>query len=174
MRGIGVVNLVHTDGEDYYPIDFPVFAPRSDGKTKNDHFREMLINAVANKRVRAKRVLFDSWYASMDNLKLVVRLGLVFVTTLKSNRLVSLSKESGYVHLAAFEWNEQTEKHGMVVKLKAMPFKVRLFKIALPEGGIEWVITNGDRLEIVPPTRPHTPFNKRMWCVGKSSSCTES
>lgn len=145
VRGIGVVNLVHTDGEDYYPIDFRIFAPRSDGKTKNDHFREMLINAVANKGLRARRVLFDSWYASMDNLKLVVRLGLVFVTTLKSNRLVSLSKEEGYVHLEALEWSEETEKHGMIVKLKALPYKVRLFKIALPEGGIEWVITNGDR-----------------------------
>ncbi len=60
----------------------------------------MLIAAVSNKGVKAKRVLFDSWYASVSNLKLVIRLGLVFVTTLKSNRLVSLSKEGGYIHLA--------------------------------------------------------------------------
>ncbi len=145
VRGIGVVNLVHTDGRDYYPVDFRIFAPRQDGKTKNDHFREMLINAVTNKGVKAKRVLFDSWYASMDNLKLVVRLGLIFVTTLKSNRLVSLSKEGGYVHLDTLEWSEEQLKHGMVVKLKALPIKVRLFKVALPDGGIEWVITNGDR-----------------------------
>src|SRR5919202_1922042 len=57
VRGIGVVNLVHTDGVDYYPIDFRIFAPKQDGKTKNDHFREMIINAVANKRIQAKRVL---------------------------------------------------------------------------------------------------------------------
>jgi hypothetical protein len=145
VRGIGVVNLVHTDGQDYYPVDFRIFAPRQDGKTKNDHFRDMLINAVIGKGLRAKRVLFDSWYASVDNLKLVVRLGLVFVTTLKSNRLVSLSKEGGYVHLDTLEWSEEQLKHGMVVKLKELPFKVRLFKVALPEGGIEWVITNTDR-----------------------------
>lgn len=145
VRGIGVVNLIHTDGTDYYPIDFRIFAPRQDGKTKNDHFRDMLMGAVTNKRLRARRVLFDSWYASMDNLKLVVRLGLIFVTTLKSNRLVSLSKEEGYVHLDQLVWSEQALRHGMVVKLKALPFKVRLFKVALPEGGIEWVITNADR-----------------------------
>jgi hypothetical protein len=145
VRGIGVVNLIHTDGVDYYPIDFRIFAPRQDGKTKNDHFRDMLVNAVSNKRLCAKRVLFNSWYASVENLKLVVRLGLVFVTTLKSNRLVSLSKEGGYVHLDSLEWSEQTLRYGMVVKLKELPFKVRLFKVALPEGGIEWVITNGDR-----------------------------
>jgi hypothetical protein len=84
VRGIGVVNLVHTDGVngDYYPIDYRIFAPQADGKTKNDHFRDMLINAASNERICAKRVLFDSWYASVDNLKLVVRLGPVFVTTL--------------------------------------------------------------------------------------------
>ena len=145
VRGIGVVNLIHTDGIDYYPIDFRIFAPKQDGKTKNDHFREMLINVVANKRLKAKRVLFDSWYASVENLKLVVRVGLVFVTTLKSNRLVSLSKEEGYVHLDQLQWSEEHLTHGMLVKLKELPFKVRLFKVALPEGGIEWVVTNSDR-----------------------------
>lgn len=145
VRGIGVVNLIHTDGIDYYPLDFRIFAPIADGKTKNDHFREMLMGAVANKRLRAKRVLFDNWYASVDNLRLVVRLGLVFVTTLKSNRLISLSKEGGYVHLQALVWSEEELKHGMVVKLKELPFKVRLFKVAFPDGGIEWVITNVDR-----------------------------
>lgn len=151
VRGIGVVNLIHTDGSDYYPIDFRIFAPRQDGKTKNDHFREMIINAVANKRIKAKTVLFDNWYASVDNLKLMVRLGLVFVTTLKNNRLVSLSKEEGYVHLDQLVWSEEHMKHGMLVKLKELPFKVRLFKVVFPHEGIEraerieWIITNADR-----------------------------
>ena len=153
VRGIGVVNLVHTDGTDYYPIDFRIFAPKQDGKTKNDHFREMLINAVANKRLKARRVLFDNWYASVENLKLVVRLGLVFVTTLKNNRLVSLSKEGGYIHLQDLKWTEEQLQHGMLVKLKELPFKVRLFKVVFPDEGIEraeserveWVITNADR-----------------------------
>jgi len=39
VKDIGVVNLVHTDGEDYYPIDFRIYAKEMDGKTKNDHFR---------------------------------------------------------------------------------------------------------------------------------------
>ncbi len=170
VRGIGVVNLIHTDGVDYYPIDFRIFAPRADGKTKNDHFRDMLINAVANKRVRAKRVLFDSWYASVENLKLVVRLGLVFVTTLKSNRLVSLSKEEGYVHLDQLVWSEEQLKHGMLVKLKELPFKVRLFKVALPDGSIEgverveWVITNADRPDD-PTTHSVQQENEVRWQV---------
>ena len=80
-----MVNLVHTDGKEHYPIDYRIYAKEGDGKTKNDHFKEMLINAVADKQIKAKKVLFDSWYAAWDNLKLVNRLGLIFYTTLKNN-----------------------------------------------------------------------------------------
>lgn len=116
-------------------------------RVKNDHFADMLVNAVSNKRIQAKGVLFDSWYASVTNLKLVIRLGLVFVTTLKNNRLVSLSKEGGYIHLQLqqIEWSEAQLLSGIIVKLKEMPFKVRLFKVVATNGDIEWVITNGDR-----------------------------
>jgi SRSO17 transposase len=99
VRGMGVVNLVHTDGKKDYPIDYRIYAHEADGKTKNDHFREMLINAVANKQIKAKTVLFDSWYGAWQNLKLVNSLQLIFYTTLKNNRLVSPSIEEGYVHL---------------------------------------------------------------------------
>jgi hypothetical protein len=45
VRGIGVVNLVHSAGaeKDFYPIDYRIYAPDQDGKTKNDHFAEMVI-----------------------------------------------------------------------------------------------------------------------------------
>jgi len=61
VRGIGVVNLVHSDGDDFYPVDYRVYAPDTDGKTKNDHFREMLVRALSDKQIKARTVLFDSW-----------------------------------------------------------------------------------------------------------------
>ncbi len=142
VRGIGVVNLVHTDGTDYYPIDYRIYAPQADGKTKNEHFREMLVRAKADKAVLANTILFDSWYASVDNLKLIHRLGMVFVTTLKSNRMVALSKEEGYIHLEQLQWSTQQLERGQTVKLKEMPYKVQLFKLVAPNGDIEWAITN--------------------------------
>jgi hypothetical protein len=142
VRGIGVVNLVHSDGKDYYPIDYRIYDNSVDGKTKNDHFSEMLINAVSAKQILAKRVLFDSWYSSWQNLKLVNSLQLFFYTTLKSNRLVSLSKETGYVHLDSIEWTQQQLEHGILVKLKKVPFKVKLFKLVATNGSIDWLITN--------------------------------
>lgn len=142
VRGIGVVNLVHSDGNDYYPIDYRIYENSVDGKTKNDHFREMLINAVSAKQLIAKRVLFDNWYSSWQNLKLVNSLQLFFYTTLKNNRLVSLSKETGYVHLDSIEWTQQQLEHGILVKLKKVPFKVKLFKLVATNGSIDWLITN--------------------------------
>lgn len=142
VRGIGVVNLVHSDGEAFYPIDYRIYAPEADGKTKNDHFGDMVRSAKHDKRIQAQTILFDSWYASVENLKLIVRLGMVFVTTLKANRLVSLSKEEGYIHLQDLVWTDTTLQTGISVKLKEMPFKVQLFKIVAPNGDIEWMITN--------------------------------
>jgi len=107
--------------------------PETDGKTKNEHFREMLIRAKSDKRLKASTVLFDSWYASVENLKMIHRLGMVFISTLKSNRsnrLVSTSKEqhqaskeqnrgksgkgkaNGYVHLDTLGWSQDSLRHG--------------------------------------------------------------
>jgi len=144
IRGIGVVNLVHSSGAagDFYPLDYRIYAPETDGKTKNAHFREMLVHAVADKQIKARTVLFDTWYAAADNLKLIHRLGLSFFTTLKANRLVSLSKETGYVHLDQIEWTAERLERGVRVKLKEVPFPVQLFKLVATNGDIDWVITN--------------------------------
>ena len=143
-RGIGVVSLVHSAGKeaDFYPIDYRIYAPDVDGKTKNDHFSEMFLNALDQKHVQARTILFDGWYASAENLKLVHRRKRIFFTTLKSNRLVSLSKESTYIHLEDMEWTPDRLAHGVLVKLKEVPFRVRLFKLVAPDGDIDWVITN--------------------------------
>ena len=142
IRGIGVVNLVHSSGEDFFPIDYRVYAKESDGKTKNDHFREMLTAAVETKQLKAHTILFDTWYSSVENLKLVHRLGCIFYTTLKSNRRVSLSKEDGYIGLEEIDWTPERQHKGVLVRLQKVPFPLRLFKVVATNGDIDWVITN--------------------------------
>jgi len=144
IKGIGVVSLVHSAGKDadFYPIDYRVYAPEVEGKTKNDHFQEMFVNAVAQKQIQARMFLFDGWYASAENLKVIHPRKRTFFTTLKSNRLVSLSKEQGYIHLEEIEWTPDSLTYGIRVKLKEVPFHVRLFKLVAPNGDIDWVITN--------------------------------
>ena len=101
----------------------------------------MLLRAVGAKQIQAKTVLFDSWYGSWQNLKLVQRLGLTFYTTLKANRLVSLSQKMA-IFISSDRLERRTAWHGIIVKLKKVPFKVRLFKVVAPNGDIDWVITN--------------------------------
>jgi hypothetical protein len=142
VKGIGIVNLVHAHQGDYHPLDFRVYAPDADGKTKNEHFRDMVRQAFEYKGIKAQTILFDSWYAASENLKFIHKLDKVFVTTLKDNRLVSFSKEQGYIHLQQIEWTHEKLQHGVTVKLKEVPFKVQLFKVVATNGDIEWVITN--------------------------------
>src|SRR6266571_1863638 len=103
--GIDIVNLVHSSGDgDYYPIDYRIFPPDYEKATKNDHFLAMLKMAFEVRKIRAKYILFDSWYASVANLKYIHRQDRIFYTTIKSNRLVSITKEEGYIHLQDIDW----------------------------------------------------------------------
>jgi hypothetical protein len=171
VRGIGVINLVHTNGQahGFYPIDYRIYDPDGDGKSKNTHFREMLLRAISEKGLQARTILFDAWYASVDNLKLIQRLGRVFVTTLKSNRLVSLSKETGYVHLQEIDWTPDRLRDGVMVKLKELPFYVRLFKLVAPNGDIDWVITNRENDSSARP--PPMSCRPSVTSVGRSRRC---
>ncbi len=81
-------------------------------------------------------------YASVDNLKLVHRSGWTFSTTLKSNRMVSISKEQGYIHLEEIQWTDKNLQTDIMVKLKELPFLVKLFngaarRIAFTNGRID-------------------------------------
>ena len=144
VRGIGLVNLVHSSGEagDFLPLDYRIYAPDEDGKTKNDHFLDLFDRVVAAGKILARTILFDSWYAGSPNLKRIHRAGWTFFTTLKSNRLVSLTKESGYQGLDTLEPPPQGWSYGVEVRLKEVPFGVKLFKLVATNGDIEWVITN--------------------------------
>ncbi|RYY19050.1 MAG: transposase, partial [Cytophagaceae bacterium] len=91
----------------------------------------------------ARTVLFDSWYASSENLKVIHRAGWTFFTTLKSNRLVSLRKETGYQTLDTLEPPAQGWSRGVEMRVQQVPFALRLFKLVATDGSIEWgVITN--------------------------------
>lgn len=144
VRGIGLVNLVHSTGNDgdFWPIDYRIYHPETDGKTKNDHFQEMFTRLITHKNIKARTILFDSWYGSVDNLKLIHHSGWTFFTTLKSNRKVSIDRDIGYQNLDELIFDEQALVQGLVVKLQKLPFQVKLFKMVAKDGRIEWVVTN--------------------------------
>lgn len=87
VRGISLTSLIWTDGEARLPCDFRVYHKEQDGLTKNDHFRSML-GAAKRRGFRPKLVAFDSWFASLKNLKLLRQFRWHWLTQLKNNRLV--------------------------------------------------------------------------------------
>jgi putative transposase len=71
-----------SDGDRLYPTDYRVYDTVNDGKTKNDHLADLLAAAHA-RGFRPRAVLFDGWYASLENLKRVRDRGWTFVTRFK-------------------------------------------------------------------------------------------
>jgi putative transposase len=90
VSGINLITLLWTDGTRCVPVDYRVFDKDRDGKTKNDHFSEMLM-AAFERGFEPKLVCFDSWYGSIENLKLVRSLGWHFLTRLKANRQIRVA-----------------------------------------------------------------------------------
>ena len=139
VTGIGLVNLVHSSGEvgDFLLLEYRVYAPDADGQTKNDHLLAMFDQVVAEDKLLARKILFDSWYAGNTNLKRIHRAGWTFFTTLKSNRLVSLAKASGYQGLDTLEPPPRGGSQGVEVRLKEVPFGVKLSKLVATNGDME-------------------------------------
>jgi len=94
VKGINLLTLLWTDGEALIPCDFRVYDKPMGGHTKNESFRDMLVNA-GERGFKPGCVLFDSWYSSLGNLKILRGLGWRWLTRLKANRLVDPDR-SGY------------------------------------------------------------------------------
>lgn len=125
-------------------IDFRLFDPDRDGKTKLGHLQEMIALA-GNRGIRYKTILFDNWYAASFMLNYIERLGKDFYTTLKDNRLVDDSKGSSpYCNISKLQWRETEIKEGKTVKVKGVmrDMKVKLFRVVAPDGDTEYIVTN--------------------------------
>ena len=134
VQGINLITLLWTDGNAHWPCDFRIYDTR-DGQTKNDHFRAML-DVAAQRGLQPALVAFDSWYASLDNLKRVRPLGWRWLTQLKSNRLVDPDR-AGNRPISSIV----IPGHGRRVHLKGYGW-IKVFKTADPHGGVEYWATS--------------------------------
>ncbi len=87
VKGINLLTLLWTDGDRYIPCDYRLYDKVHDGFSKNDLFGQLLRQAK-QRGLQPKCVCFDSWYSSLDNLKLLRSLGWTWLGRLKSNRKV--------------------------------------------------------------------------------------
>jgi putative transposase len=146
VDGINLITLVWSEGESLIPCDWRVFDKPNDGMTKNEHFAAMLLTAHARGFV-PECVAFDSWYASVDNLRLIRDCDWRWLTQLKGNRLVNPDRTGNRaVRDCALA------ETGTVVHLKDYGM-VKVFRIVTPAGDTEYWATNdlgmdeGERLK---------------------------
>ena len=135
VSGINLITLLWTDGTRCVPIDYRVFDKDRDGKTKNDHFSEMLLEAF-ERGLNPQLVCFDSWYGSIENLKLVRALGWHFLTRLKANRQINHNR-SGLQAVS----NAGLAGGGTVVWLKGFG-QVKVFRVRATDGASEYWATS--------------------------------
>lgn len=141
--GIGVTTLLWSRDDEHIPIDFRVYAPQEDGFTKNQHAREMLTLAK-HKGFTPDMVLMDSWYASLETLKLIRSFNWVFVTRLKKNRIVSTARGKENRHKLS---DLQISSKGMILHLKGFG-QIKVFLIDFPNGIREYMATNYSDLSL--------------------------
>ena len=89
--GIGVVSLVYYNPEidRYWVIDYRIYQPDQDGKSKIDHLLDMLNNAIYSKNIPFSTVLFDTWYATHKIMAHIDSLNKIYYAPLKANRNVT-------------------------------------------------------------------------------------
>ena len=134
VKGIDLVSLVWTDGDLIVPCDYRIYHDKKEA-TKNDHFRDM-IDAAHARGFRPECVLFDSWYASLENLKHLRSKGWGWLTRLKANRLVNKDRQ-GERPLSRTEVSAE----GTEVWLTGYGL-VRVFKMVATDGDIAYWATD--------------------------------
>ena len=147
IKGIGMVNCLYVNPEsgNYWIIDYRIFEPDGDGKTKLDHVKDMLTNATADKQVPFNRVLMDTWYAKKDLMLFIESVGKIYYCPIQENRLVDDSKAAdSYRHVCALQWTALEQAHGKTIKMRGFPkqHKVKLFRVVVSTNRTDWVVTN--------------------------------
>lgn len=147
IRGIGVVTCVYVNPEtdQFWSIDYRIYDPEVDGKTKIDHLREMLSGTHYQKKLPFRAVLMDSWYASREVMRHVEKLDKVYFCPIKKNRKVD---ETGgaepHCRVEDLLWSEADEKSGKTIHLKSFPkgHRVKLFRLAVSTSRTDYIVTN--------------------------------
>ncbi len=147
IKGIGVVTCVYINPEldQFWIIDYRIYDPARDGKTKLDHVREMLDSAVHDKQLPFRGVLMDTWYAERKLMLHIERLQKVYYCPLKDNRQVDDSGgERGYQRVDSLKWSESEVQHGKTLHIKDFPkgHQVKLFRLVLSTKRTDYIATN--------------------------------
>lgn len=147
IKGIGVVTCVYInpDIDQFWIIDYRIYDPEGDGKSKLDHVHDMLNNALSDKQLPFRGVLMDTWYATRKLMLHIERLGKVYYCPLKANRLVDETDgQQPYQRIDQLHWSPDEQAHGKTIHIKSFPkgHRVTLFRLALSPERTDYIATN--------------------------------
>jgi hypothetical protein len=147
IKGIGVVTCIYINPEidQFWLIDYRIYDPAGDGKSKLDHVAEMLKNLHYHKQLPYRAVLMDTWYATKDLMLLIEKLKKIYYCPLKDNRQVDDSGGSQpYQRLDSLSWTDHERQSGKTIKIKGFPkdHKVQCFRVVVSTHRTDWIVTN--------------------------------
>jgi len=145
VKGIGLTHLVwnsayNPEEAEHITVDFRIYAPKYDGKTKNQHARDMLESAH-ERGFTPQVVLMDSWYSAAKTLELISSFGWTFLSALKGNRKLILPKDWNLKPRQYRRVADVATERGLICHLKDYG-QVKIFKIVRKDGDIEYLATN--------------------------------
>lgn len=146
IKGIGLVNCVYynPDIDRFWVLDYRIFDPDRDGKTKLDHVSEML-DMLGFREVEYHFVLMDSWYATMPLMTRLIKEQKIFYCPLKKNRLVDDSGgEKPYRAIENLVWTADEFQCGKTVKVKkfAGSTHLKMFRVVVETSRTDYIVTN--------------------------------
>jgi hypothetical protein len=167
VKGIGVVTCVyvHPELDQFWLIDYRIYDPAGDGKSKLDHVREMLLNLHYQKQLPYRAVLMDTWYATKDLMLLIEQLQKYYYCPLKDNRQVD---DSGgghpYQRVDTLTWSQDELQHGKRLKIKGFPkdHKVQCFRVEVSTHRTDWIVTNDPAADTTEATQQVCGFRWRI------------
>jgi hypothetical protein len=147
IRGIGLVNCIYINPEtkQFWIIDYRIFDPERDGKSKIDHVLDMLSQIVFHKKLAFKTVLVDSWYGSNKIMLAIINYGKIFYCPMKKNRLARApNSHEHYQPIAELIWTDEELKNGKPIRLKGMSekFAIKMFRVPVSPNRTDYVVTN--------------------------------
>ena len=178
LKGIQIQSLLVNYGEVTLPIGYEIikkneiYVDKKSGKlkrksevTKNELCREMFLTAIHN-NVPFAYILGDSWFGAKETMELIHLKKKSFIFSVKSNRLVALSKDDYkngiFKKISDLNLGELNSK---IVYLKALNFAVllgqKVFKNKDGSSGTLYLVSN----DIALNTESIFEIYKRRWKI---------
>jgi len=148
IRGIGIVTCIYVNPEldRFWFIDYRLFAPDEDGKTKLDHATEMFDLVVHHKQLEFRCVLMDTWYASRQFMRHIEREGKIYYGPVQANRQVDEGDGTRvtYQRVDSLQWSQQEKLSGKNVHVKDFPkgHRLQLFRLVVSPDRTDYIVTN--------------------------------